>query len=54
MITVTGTAGTTFSVKVSALSYTRSVLNNASSNTAAKDGLSALYQYYTAVLAYRK
>ena len=54
MITVTGTAGTAFSVKVSALSYTRSVLNNTSSNTAAKDGLSALYQYYTAVLAYRK
>ena len=54
MITITGTAGTAFSVQVSALSYTRSVLNSTSTNKAAKDGLSALYAYYTAVLAYRK
>ena len=53
MITVSGTAGSAFTVQVSALSYTRSILNNASSNKAAKDGLSALYAYYTAVLAYR-
>ena len=53
MITVTGSAGGAFTVKVSALSYTRSVLNSTSSNKAAKDGLSALYEYYAAVLAYR-
>ena len=54
MITITGTAGTAFSVQVSALSYTRSVLNSTSTNQAAKDGLSALYAYYSAVLAYWK
>ena len=53
MITITGNAGGAFTVKVSALSYTRSVLNSTATNTAAKDGLSALYKYYAAVLAYR-
>ena len=53
MITVSGKAGGTFTVRVSALSYVRSVLNSAASNGAAKDGLSALYQYCAAVLAYR-
>ena len=50
---ITGTAGKTFTVQVSALSYVRSVLNNAGSEPAAKDGLSALYKYYEAVMAYR-
>ena len=53
MITVTGTAGNAFSVKVSALSYVRSVLNSSASGRAAKDCLSALYSYYAAVRAYR-
>ena len=53
MITVSGTAGSAFTVRVSALSYVRSVLNSAGSNKAAKDGLSALYAYYAAVSAYR-
>ena len=50
---INGTAGKTFTVQVSALSYVRSVLNNAGSTAAAKDGLSALYKYYEAVMAYR-
>ena len=54
MITVTGNAGGAFTVKVSALSYVRSVLKSDSTNKAAKDGMSALYEYYAAVLAYRK
>ena len=53
MITVEGSAGGAFKVIVSALSYARSVLNSAGSNKAAKDGMSALYRYYAAVLAYR-
>ena len=36
-----------------ALAYVRSVLNSTATNKAAKDGLSALYEYYAAVLAYR-
>ncbi|MBR6206552.1 MAG: leucine-rich repeat domain-containing protein [Oscillospiraceae bacterium] len=52
MITVTGSAGGAFSVMVSALSYTRSVLAN-NLTVPEKDGLSALYHYYKAVLAYR-
>ncbi|MBR6206379.1 MAG: CAP domain-containing protein [Oscillospiraceae bacterium] len=54
MIEVYGYADGDFTVRVSALSYVRSVLKNAASNKAAKDGLSALYNYYAAVLAYRK
>ena len=54
MITVTGNAGGAFTVKVSALSYVRSVLKSDTTNKAAKDGMSALYEYYAAVLAYRK
>ena len=53
MITVTGDAGGEFTVKVSALSYVRSVLAN-NLTVPEKDGMSALYQYYVAVLAYRK
>ena len=53
MITVEGNAGGAFTVKVSALSYVRSVLAN-NMTAAEKDGMAALYQYYTAVLAYRK
>ena len=53
MITITGNAGGAFTVKVSALSYTRSVLNSGTAGKAAKDGVSALYAYYAAVLAYR-
>ena len=53
MITITGNAGGAFTVKVSALSYTRSVLNSGAAGKAAKDGVSALYAYYAAVLAYR-
>ena len=52
MITITGDAGGAFTVKVSALSYVRSVLAN-DMPVPDKDGLSALYQYYAAVMAYR-
>ena len=52
--TITGTAGRTFRVQVSALSYVRSVLNNAGSTRAAKDGMASLYAYYAATMAYRR
>ena len=52
MITITGDADGTFTVMVSALSYTRSVLKN-NTNKPEMDGLSALYQYFAAVMAYR-
>ena len=54
MITIKGTAGSEFTVQVCALSYVRSVLNNAGSTEAAKNGLSSLYAYYEATMAYRK
>ena len=53
MITVRGNAGGAFTVQVSALSYVRSVLNNASATTTEKNGLASMYSYYNAVLAYR-
>ena len=53
MITITGDAGGEFTVRVSALSYARSVLASTATNKAAKDGLSALYEYYAAVVAFR-
>ena len=53
MITVEGDAEGAFAVRVSALSYVRSVLNSTKMNKAAKDSMSALYNYYAAVLAYR-
>ena len=53
MYTVTGEAGGTFTVQVSALSYVRSVLNAAASSDAARDGMSSLYGYYAATLVYR-
>ena len=52
MIAIQGNAGGAFTVRVSALSYARSVLKN-DTNKSEKDGLSALYSYYAAVLAYR-
>ena len=54
MMTITGTAGKKFTVQVSALSYVRSVLNNAGSTEAAKNCMAALYRYYEATMAYRK
>ena len=54
MMTITGTAGTAFEVSVCALSYVRSVLNSTSTSEAAKNGLSSLYAYYVATMAYRK
>ena len=54
MITINGTAGSAFTVQVCALSYVRSVLNNAGSTEAAKNGLASLYAYYDATMAYRK
>ena len=54
MMTITGTAGTAFEVSVCALSYVRSVLNSTSTSEAAKNGLSSLYAYYAATMAYRK
>ena len=54
MYTITGTAGKTFTVQVSALSYVRSVLNAGGSTAAAKNGMSSLYAYYASTLAYRE
>ncbi len=54
MITITGTAGKTFTVRVSALSYVRSVLNNFYATTAAKNCLASLYMYYADTMAYRE
>lgn len=53
MITIRGTAGSEFTVQVCALSYVRSVLANAGSTEAAKNGLSSLYAYCAATMAYR-
>ena len=53
MITITGDAEGAFTVRVSALSYVRSVLAN-NTTKAEKDGMCALYAYYAAVLAYRQ
>jgi hypothetical protein len=54
MIAITGTAGKTFTVRVSALSYVRSVLNNFYATTAAKNCLASLYMYYADTMAYRE
>ena len=51
-VTITGTAGGSFTVTVSALSYIRSVLKN-STDKKAKDNMAAMYEYYAAVMAYR-
>ena len=53
MMTITGTAGTRFTIEVSPLSFVRSILNNASQTEEAKDCVSALYAYYAATMAYR-
>ena len=52
MITVNGSCGGAFTVRVSALSYVRSVLAN-DMPAADRNGMSALYGYYAAVIAYR-
>lgn len=52
-ITITGNAGGEFTVRVSALSYARSVLNNDSFDEYAKNAMAALYYYYDAVMQYR-
>ena len=51
-ITVRGTAGGSFTVTVSALSYVRSILSN-DTPAAEKNGIAAFYEYYRAVMAYR-
>ena len=53
MLEIEGEAGKPFTVQVCALSYVRSVLNNAVSTEAAKNGLSSLYAYYHATMVYR-
>ena len=53
MMTITGTAGTKFTIEVSPLSFVRSILNNASQTKEAKDCVSALYAYYAATMDYR-
>ena len=49
------TDGGTATVKASALSYAQAVLNSAAFNDdfASKNGVCAIYQYYTATMAYR-
>ena len=51
-ITINGTAGSDFTITVSALAYARAVLNSEAFNANAKNTMAALYQYYTAVKEY--
>ena len=51
-ITITGTAGSDFTITVSVLAYDRAVLNSEAFNANAKNTMAALYQYYTAVKEY--
>lgn len=51
-ITITGTAGSDFTITVSVLAYARAVLNSEAFNANAKNTMAALYQYYTAVKEY--
>ena len=51
-ITITGTAGSDFTITVSALAYARAVLNSAAFGADAKNAMAALYRYYAAVKAY--
>ena len=51
-ITITGTAGSDFTITLSALSYARAVLNSEAFNADAKNTMAAFYQYYAAVKAY--
>ena len=51
-ITIRGTAGSSFTVNVSALSYVRSVLSN-NMTAEEQNGMAAFYEYYKAVMAYR-
>ena len=46
------TAGGTSTVKVSVLSYIYEILSSKASSDAAKDAMLAMYNYYTAALAY--
>lgn len=48
-IEVKGSAGGSFTVKVSALAYVRSIFSSEKSTKLAKDAVSALYTYYQAV-----
>ena len=52
-VTITGTAGGSFSVAVSPLSFVRDVLTY-NTDTASKDGLCSLYAYYAATVAYKQ
>lgn len=51
-IKITGTAGSDFTITVSALAYARAVLNSEAFNADAKNAMAALYRYYAAVEAY--
>ena len=53
--TVRVTAGTEFTVAVSALSYMNALLSSEAyaQDTAAQNAMAALYRYYTATMAYR-
>ena len=51
-ITITGTAGSDFTITVSALAYARAVLNSEAFGADAKNAMAALYRYYAAVEAY--
>ena len=53
MMTITGTAGTKFTIEVSPLSFVRSILSSDSQTEEAKDCVSSLYRYYEATMAYR-
>ena len=52
VITITGDAGGSFTVKVSPLSFVRDVLKN-NTDKESRDGLAALYAYYASAAAYR-
>ncbi len=51
-VTVTGNAGGSFTVVVSPLSFVRDVLKN-ETKTESLNGLSSLYAYYMAAIAYK-
>ena len=51
-ITITGTAGSDFTITVPALAYARAVLNSDEFDADAKNTMAALYQYYAAVKQY--
>ena len=47
-------AGSSFTVKISALSYVNAVLGSGAFGDDAKKGVTSLYRYYKATMSYRE